>query len=101
MEKRKSHYNLEEVKSFIRQGNCQITKVASRNAEKDFSLLPDEIIEIINTLENIDLYKSMTVNENNKLWQDVYHKIIINKGTAYIKLQILDNESVIIQFKRK
>lgn len=100
MEKRKAHYNLEEIKNLIQQGKFEITQLASRNIKNDFSLMPDKIPEIIITLENIDLYKSMTCGFDNKLWQDVYHKEVFGE-IAYIKLQILNNNSVIIQFKKK
>ncbi len=42
----------------------------------------------------------MTSERDNRIWQDVYH-VPINKDTAYVKLQIVSDESVVIQFKRK
>lgn len=42
----------------------------------------------------------MTSEYDNKLWQDVYY-VPIGKEIAYVKLQIVSDESVVIQFKRK
>jgi len=100
MEKLRAHYDLEEIKRLILLDKFSITNIAIKNADKDFGLSYKEIPEIVKILKNTDLYKSMTVNNNNKLWQDVYHKEIFGE-IAYIKLQIIDNDSIIIQFKRK
>lgn len=67
---------------------------------EDFSLIPEELANWVLRLETSDLYKSMTSRFDSTLWQDVYHKKIITK-VAYIKLQILDDETVIISFKEK
>ena len=42
----------------------------------------------------------MTSEYDNKLWQDVYY-VPIGKEIAYVQLQIVSDESVVIQFKRK
>jgi len=100
MEKRKAHYSLEEVKKLIEQGNYEITQIASKNARKDFSFMPEKILETILKLNPKDLYKSMTSDYDNKLWQDVYHKEVSGQ-IAYIKIQIEYKNSIIIQFKKK
>ena len=43
----------------------------------------------------------MTSEHNHTIWQDVYHKDISNSQIAYIKLQIIKEKTVIIQFKQK
>lgn len=60
----------------------------------------NNIIEEILELEMNNFYKSMTAHNNHKIWQDVYHKPIKSK-IAYIKLQIINEKTVIIQFKEK
>jgi hypothetical protein len=55
MEKRKAHYSLEEVKKLIEQGNYEITQIASKNARKDFSFMPEKILETILKLNPKDL----------------------------------------------
>lgn len=59
-----------------------------------------DIISYVLNIENSYFYKSMTSEHDNKLWQDVYH-VPIGKEIAYVKLQIVSDESVVIQFKRK
>lgn len=101
MEKKKAHYNLILIKELIKSGDYRITKLAQNNAVLDFDYTEKQIIKIIEQLESIDLYKSMTMDSDNTRWQDVYHKRINAKQTAYIKLQVLKNETIIIQFKEK
>jgi hypothetical protein len=42
----------------------------------------------------------MTQYRDHKFWQDVYHKRIGAK-TAYVKVQIADDRTVVISFKEK
>lgn len=100
MDKFKAHYSLFRVKALIKEGRYRITATAIKSAFEDFSLLSEELAEWVLRLGASDLYKSMTSHFDATLWQDVYHKRIIAK-IAYIKLQILDDETVIISFKEK
>ena len=95
------HYNLSEIQRKIVFGNYSITKTAKDKAYYQFGLFDDsEIIEHILKLKPTHFYKSMKAKKFINLWQDVYHLYV--KGIeAYIKLQIRDNESVVIQFKQK
>ena len=99
-EKRVPHYDLAKIKNLIENKKYTITKTAQDNARIDFDLTVKEVIKHILTLDNACFYKSMTSIKDNKIWQDVYH-LNINKSAAYIKLQIISEKSVIIQFKRK
>ena len=99
-EKRVPNYSLARIKNLIEQREYIITKLAQDNARLDFDLSEKEIISYILTLDNTHFYKSMTSIYDYTVWQDVYH-LDINKETAYIKLQIVSEKSVIIQFKRK
>jgi hypothetical protein len=100
VEKRKAHYSLSGIKELISKGKFHITRTASQNGSIDFSLTHKDIIEQILGLENNDLCKSMTCNKDSSMWQDVYYKQVKNK-VAYIKVQIAQNKSVVIQFKNK
>lgn len=91
-------YDLEEIKFLIKQDKVLITQKAKYNAI-EFGFYKKEILKIILSLENSDLYKSMRSNKKSGLWQDVYHKSF--QGiTFYIKLQINDN-AIVISFKEK
>jgi len=100
MEKRKAHYSLDRVKKMIKNGNFYVTKIALKTAISDFSYTEIEIIKTVLNLVDSELYKSMTSIYNNKLWQDVYKKDI-QDVKAYIKIQIKDNNTVIISFKKE
>lgn len=101
MEKRKAHYSLNKIIYLIEQDKFTIKGIASQNALQDYGFSQQEIIAVVKTLSCNDFYKSMTKHDNHKIWQDVYHKKISVRPTAYIKLQIIDEETVIIQFKKK
>ena len=98
MQKRVSHYNLESIKELIGASQYFITQSA-RQGYFELGFSDDKVIEIIMSLINKDLYKSMTTYTDNKIWQDVYHKTVDNID-LYIKLQISD-KAIIISFKEK
>ena len=99
-EKRTPHYSLDLIKVLIQENKYTITRTALDNARCDFDLKSKEVINEILKLNSSCFYKSMTSNYDYKIWQDVYH-LQISKDIAYIKLQIVSNKSVVIQFKRK
>ncbi len=102
-EKRKPHYNLEELKKLVRKGHWIVTNAADKGAVR-LGLSRGEIKEIILKLGPGDFYKSMTSYKNHKLWQDVYKpRVPIEEEyiELYIKLQkSLDERCVVISFKR-
>jgi len=98
MEKKIAHYSLFAIKDLIQDEQYFIT----RTARVDYVALgfeDDEVIDIILSLTNKNLYKSMTTYQNNKIWQDVYFKKI-NNIELYIKLQISE-QAIIISFKER
>lgn len=100
--KLKPHYNLSKMQEYIRAGKLHITHTAIQNAQNDFNIKATDIPTYIYQLNNSHFYKSMTCDQNNKIWQDVYHLPIKTNQVAYIKLQLnIEEETVIIQFKRK
>jgi len=98
MQKKIAHYSLQSVKDLISEGQYFVTRTA-RVDYTDLGLDDEEVIEIIMSLVNKDLYKSMTSYHDNKIWQDVYHKTI-DKLDLYIKLQIT-NKAIVISFKER
>ncbi len=79
-----------------------LTATALRDAALlDYKL--DDMIYVVENLEAGDLYKSMTANLDNTLWQDVY-RYPAEEAVIYLKLQIRGSGSgkcVIISFKEK
>ncbi len=100
MEKKKHHYDLDQVKNLIRLNQVKITYKASEMAEIEFGLTEKEVIRQVLDISDSNFYKSMTSHNNHKIWQDVYHKPIDSR-IAYIKIQIVNETTVIIQFKEK
>jgi motility quorum-sensing regulator / GCU-specific mRNA interferase toxin len=104
MTPRKSTYDLDEIKALVRSGCWRHTTSALNDAMHDFDFSQKDVLDIILTLTEGDLYKTMPSEKMPDLWQDVYHKSI--EGIpAYIKLQIVVDKSarkvIIISFKRK
>lgn len=98
MQKRVAHYSLQSIKDLINQSQYFIT----RTARVDYINLgfdDEDVIEIIMSLVNQDLYKSMTTYSDNKIWQDVYYKNV-DDLELYIKFQIT-GKAIVISFKER
>ncbi|PJZ59590.1 type II toxin-antitoxin system MqsR family toxin [Leptospira adleri] len=98
MEKKICHYSLKLVKKLISENKYIITRNAQKTAFERFGFSEEEILKEIIELESMYFYKSMTSHNDHRLWQDVYKKEIINIK-AYIKIQIVNQNTVIISFK--
>jgi motility quorum-sensing regulator/GCU-specific mRNA interferase toxin len=100
-EKPKPHYDLEELKELV--GNNATRYITRPSVTGGFALdfSVTEIVEVIQSLEDTDFYKTMPSEWNDKLWQDVYKPTA--KGVSlYVKIQkSLDSKCVVISFKRK
>ena len=99
MEKRKPHHPLAHIKSLIQAGAFRVTRTALKNAARDFGFVEaNEIARRILLLNARDFYKSMTTIHDSSRWQDVYQPEI--EGVlAYVKVQIVEESSVVISFK--
>lgn len=82
-----------------RDGSRSFTFAAQRGAES-MGLSRVEAVGVVLALTGSMLYKSMTTNSDNKIWQGVYHAPCPNGKIAYIKLTVQDG-AVVIQFKEK
>ena len=58
-----------------------------------------EMLDVVSSLENKNLYKSMTAHADHTVWHDVYHADT-RRGVVYLKLTIVEN-LLIISFKEK
>jgi len=102
MEKRKPHYDLEQLKEFFcTEQTRRITEQAITGATTLGYMIVEAMLDVIDQLRSKHFYKSMTVYHNPQLWQDVY-KITDKDNDLYIKLQLdADREkAVLVQFKR-
>ena len=99
MEKHKAHYSLDEIKRFLQADCYRFTMSAQKTIQNELGLTEDDAIDVILQLQPRDLYKSMTSLHDHTLWQDVY-KPNWEDETLYIKLQILDDSTIVISFKR-
>jgi motility quorum-sensing regulator/GCU-specific mRNA interferase toxin len=100
-EKRKPHHDLEAIKLAFSTSKGHYTGVATRDGAS-LGLGTEQIAAAIQTMEKGHFYKSMTSNNNAKIWQDVYH-VPHAIGTLYVKFT--DNglltEFTLLSFKEK
>lgn len=100
MEKRKPHYALARVKELICDGSYRATRTALLSAASDFGFIEaSQLAACVLELGSGDFYKSMTTLYDTTLWQDVY-RTFVRSTRAYVKVQIMDGNTVIISFKR-
>lgn len=100
MEKKKPHYDLDELKELVKNDKTRhITYLSIQNAHK-IGFSETEIVETILLLDIGAFYKSMTSYGSHTLWQDVYK--LSKKGlNLYVKVQkSKDGKCVIIDFKQ-
>ena len=100
MEKKKRHYPLSLIKEFVSTGKWQATRTAQNNAHEQFDFVKKDIEQVVVNLKMSDFYKSMTSYDDSTVWQDVYRPFIVDTQ-AYIKLSIIDDATLLIQFKRQ
>jgi motility quorum-sensing regulator/GCU-specific mRNA interferase toxin len=79
-------------------GDYNFTGTAKLTIFRQLGMVIEEAIGVILSLTPKDLYKSMTSHSNHTIWQDVYKKDWEN-NKLYIKLQIVNEETIIISFK--
>ncbi len=101
MEKKTPHYSLVKIKKLINSGDYRVTRSALNAAYECFSFQRQDIILLVLTVQTDHFYKSMTIHGDSAIWQDVYHARISDNIKAYIKLQIVDEKTIIISFKEK
>jgi motility quorum-sensing regulator / GCU-specific mRNA interferase toxin len=101
-EKRKPHYVLSVLKELFRNEKTRhITKLAHKGAVTMGYMDDDDMLTVISRLCSEHFYKSMTMYENHKVWQDVY-RYQDGEKALYIKLQLsVDGQkAILIQMKR-
>jgi hypothetical protein len=102
MEKRKPHYNLNELKKLFNNEETRVITRAARQGAAAMGYMDEyDIVEVIGNLCSDHFYKSMTSNLSSKIWQDVY-KFRDEEQKLYIKLQLSidETQTVLIQMKK-
>ena len=99
MGKRRPHYALSRVKALIEQGAYRVSRTALQCAVRDFGYVEaSQLADGVLGLTFKDFYKSMTTLHDSRLWQDVYRPEL-EETPAYVKIQIVDDTTVVISFK--
>jgi len=102
MEKRKAHYNLEDVKAVVRDPTIYPFTASARRGGSAMGLTPQEMREVVLSLSRSECVKSMTTDQDNRVWQDVYNSKTLSGQDVYIKLTLYDDgRPVVISFKKK
>ena len=101
LEKKKPAYNLDTFKAtFSSARQLKATGRALLDAAA-LGLGRSEIVDIIQTMDRVHFYKSMTSYANHQIWQDVYH-VPSDVGVLYIKFTAdAITEFLLLSFKEK
>jgi motility quorum-sensing regulator / GCU-specific mRNA interferase toxin len=100
VEKRKPHHSLERVKAtFSATSALRITRTALICAEV-LGITLQNIVAIIQTITPRNFYKSMTSQQSNSVWQDVYH-VPWRQTVLYVKFTTDAEGYLVISFKEK
>jgi motility quorum-sensing regulator/GCU-specific mRNA interferase toxin len=98
LEKRRAHYPLVTLKQLIGKGRVRFTMTAvAGGAEMGFDA--DEMLNVVSSLTNRNLFKSMTSHADHTVWHDVYH-VAAHRRLVYLKLTIVE-DLLIVSFKEK
>ncbi len=97
MEKKKAHYALITIQDAIKQASLRRITVSAMQGAFAIGMDEQDIVNAVCALSSKDLHKSMTLNADNTIWQDVY-KTKYKEFELYIKLQLVD-KAVVVSFK--
>jgi len=101
-DKHRPHYVLSFLKELFRSKKTRhITGLAHKGAVAMGYMDDDDMLTVIGNLCSEHFYKSMTMRENYKVWQDVY-RYQDGEKALYIKLQLSfdGQKAILIQMKR-
>ena len=101
MEKRKPHYDLGAVQAAVKLRGADAFTATALIGARSLGLNAAQAIDVVCSMKGRDFYKSMTTHASSGIWQDVYHPMTPNEQTAYVKVTLREDGSVVIQFKEK
>jgi motility quorum-sensing regulator/GCU-specific mRNA interferase toxin len=101
MEKRKPHYPLKDIQEKVRSEGADVFTRTAIEKSKEMGLTIQQAIDVVCSMTSECFYKTMTTHNSSKIWQDVYHSQTPIEKTAYIKVTLREEGSIVIQFKDK
>lgn len=102
VEKLKPTYDLASIQAeFSSVAGLNITLTARRSAEQlGFTL--EGVVTVVQSIKRTHFYKSMTSQNDHKVWQDVYHVPVVDKRLVlYVKFTVNAVGKLLISFKEK
>lgn len=96
MEKARPHCKLTVVRRLLDVGKVRSTASALAGAAA-LGLDFDAMLNVVRRLQPTDFYKSMTTQNDHRIWQDVYRPAT-SAGAVYLKLTVID-DVLIVSFK--
>ena len=99
MEKHKPHYLLKAVQAQMTTPEAMNLTLSALAGIRSAGMAQADAVAVIQGLTAVDFYKSMTVNSDHRVWQDVYHSEW-QEVALYIKFQQA-GEYFVISFKEK
>ncbi len=98
-EKKKPTYDLEAFQEQCAI-NLNVTKIALRNAAA-LGFDRPAIVRVVQTMQRVHFYKSMTAYADSKVWQDVY-PVPSDAGLLYVKFTAeAVSDFLLLSFKEK
>ncbi|KWF88742.1 type II toxin-antitoxin system MqsR family toxin [Burkholderia cepacia] len=98
MEKRRPHCKLSLVKARVESGQVRLTASAVLGA-RQLGFTEREALDVVMSLTDLDVHKSMTTYADHTIWQDVYRPLTV-RGDVYLKLTVID-DVLIVSFKER
>ena len=99
MEKHKPHYLLKAIQVQMNTPEAMNLTLSALAGIRSAGMAQADALAVIQGLTAADFYKSMTVNLDHRVWQDVYHSEW-QEVALYIKFQQA-GEYFVISFKER
>ena len=99
MEKHKPHYLLKAIQAQMTTPDAMNLTLSARAGIRAAGMAQADALAVVQGLTTVDFYKSMMVNTDHRVWQDVYHAEWQDVA-LYIKFQQA-GEYFVISFKER
>lgn len=100
LEKKLPHYSLDSIKATLSDvASLRMTRTSQNNAFR-LGLTLDQVVALIQSITREQFYKSMTSENDHRIWHDVYH-VPLGDEVLYVKFTTDDEGYFVISFKEK